>query len=329
MWQNGSLLALSLQGAADSRRFDQYSIEGLSSVVEAMVYGGRLGAKPAVFVLNSHEFFVPPSEVFCKTAWDAGYQVVFIRRPGIVGSTPLPEVLTQVSTVRSGAAVAAEAAILSKFIAQHAKDGAVILSMGGSNPVAYRLTHFCKQIGLFVFANPTFNQNVWGSFSPDWFRRILEQVIASKSGVHVSSLGIKHFLKRDPLSFYRQVLAQSAGDLEYIQENESDFVEAGKLAQMATTAQLHYELSINFQLDPLLKPGVFTGRPVLVLSGAEATSSWIEGLSQECRRLSVPFEYLPSGFIFAPYHDPDLFFELVERSVGDAVNSTGIQNRTG
>lgn len=316
-----------LPWSADSRGFEAYSIDGVSSVIEAMVYGEPLGAKTPIFILNSHEFFGPPSKVFCDTAWDAGYQVILIRRPGIVGSTPLPEVLTQVSTVRSGAAVAAEAAILSKFITQHVKTGAVVLSLGGSNPVAYRLTHFCKQVGLFVFANPTFNQNVWGSFSPDWFRRILEQVIASKSGVHVSSLGIKHFLKRDPLSFYRQILAQSAGDLEYLKVNEKDFIKAGALAQTATTAQLHYELSINFQLDPLLKPGVFNQRPVLVVSGAEANASWVEGLTQECRRLSVPLELFPSGFIFGPYHAPDYFFELVKRSVGYISNNSDAQNK--
>ena len=320
---------MSLQDTHDSRSFEQYPIDGLSSVVEAMVYGDPLGAKPPIFILNSHEFFMPPSEVFCETAWDAGYQVIFIRRPGIVGSTPLPEILTQGSTVRSGAAVAAEAAILSKFVAQHTQSGAVVLSMGGSNPVAYRLIHFCKQVGLFVFANPTFNQNVWGSFSPDWFRRILEQVIASKSGVHVSSLGIKHFLKRDPLSFYRQTLAQSAGDLEYLKENKPDFINAGTLAQKATAVQLYYELSINFQLDPLLKPGVFNGKSVLVVSGSEAAASWVDGLNHECHRLNVPLELLPSGFIFGPYHAPDHFFEMVDRSTRHISNISDARNKAG
>lgn len=306
---------MSRVGATDAREFQLYAIDGLNSVIEAVIYGERLGAKKPIFVLNSHEFFMPPSEAFCAKAWAAGYQVIFIRRPGIVRSTPLPEVLTQINSVRSGAAVAAEAAILSRFIDQYSKEGAIVLSLGGSNPVAYRLSHFCKQVSLFVFANPTFNQNVWRSFSPDWFRRILQQVISSKSGVHVSSHGIKHFLKRDPLSFYRQVLIQSAGDLKYIKENEPDFLEAGQLAQTATAAQLYYELSINFQLDPLLKPDVFNGRPVLVISGTEATASWIDGLTLECHRLNVPLELLASGFIFGPYHEPDRFFELINRSV--------------
>ena len=303
--------------AADARKFQPCAIDGLNSVIEAMIYGAAFGAKKPIFVLNSHEFFMPPSELFCEVAWAAGYQVVFIRRPGIVRSTPLPEVLTQIHAVRSGAAVSAEAAILSRFIDQHAMEGAIVVSLGGSNPVAYRLAHFCKNVSLFVFANPTFNQNVWASFSPDWFRRILQQVIASKSGVHVSSLGIKHFLKRDPLSFYRQVLAQSAGDLQYLKENAPDFVEAGELAQTATAAQLYYELSINFQLDPLLKPSAFNGRPVLVVSGTEAATTWIEGLTHECHRLNVPLELFSSGFIFGAYHAPDRFFETINRTVRD------------
>lgn len=303
---------------SDTRKFQLCSIDGLNSVIETMIYGDPMGAKPPIFILNSHEFFMPPSEAFCSTAWAAGYQVVFIRRPGIVGSTPLPAVLTQESTIRNGAAASAEAAILSKFIDQYSKGGAVVLSVGSSNPVAYRLSHFCKQVALFVFANPTFNQNVWSSFSPDWFRTILQQVIASKSGVHVSSRGIKHFLRRDPLSFYSQILSQSAGDLQYLDDNQSDFITAGALAQKATTAQVHYELSINFQLDPLLKPDAFKGRPVLVVSGAEATPSWLEGLTLECRRLNVPMELLSSGFIFGPYHAPGRFFELVNRSIFDA-----------
>lgn len=311
---------------ADTRRFDRYSIEGLSSTLEAMVYGEHLGAKSPIFVLNSHEFFMPPSEAFCNIAWEAGYQVIFVRRPGIVGSTPLPAVLTRAGSLRSGAAVTAEAAILTKFVNQHASDGAVVLSIGGSNPVAYRLSHFCKSVALFVFANPAFNQNVWGSFSPDWFRRILEQVIASKSGVHVSSLGIKHFLRRDPLAFYRQVLSQSDGDLDYLKDNEQDFIQAGQLAQTATTTQLHYELSINLQLDPLLKPDVFAGRPILVVSGEQAADSWLEGLQQECRRLRTRLELLPKGFIFGPYHDPIRFFEMVNRAVFSCSRDGGLSH---
>ncbi len=306
---------MSREDTTDTRSFDHYPIDGLSSVIEAMVYGEPFGARPPLFILNSHEFFMPPSEAFCETAWAAGYQTVFIRRPGIVGSTPLPDVLTQVSAVRSGAAATAEAAMLGRFISQYTRPGAVVLSLGGSNPVAYRLSHFCRDVALFVFANPTFNQNVWGSFSPDWFRRILEQVISSKSGVHVSSLGIKHFLRRDPVAFFRQILTQSPGDLAYLDAHQPDFIAAGALAQTATTAQLHYELSINFQLDPLLKPDVFQGRPVLVVSGEEGTTSWVDGLTLECRRLNVPLALLPSGFIFGPYHQPERFFDLIARSV--------------
>lgn len=320
---------MSRNSASDTRRFEYYSVEGLSIVIEAMVYGGALGAKPPIFILNSHEFFMPPSQAFCEIAWDAGYQVMFIRRPGIVGSTPLPDVLTDVNLVRSGAAVAAEAAILNRFIEQHAMQGAVVLSFGGSNPVAYRLSHLCKQITLFVFANPCFNQNVWESFSPEWFRTILEQVIASKSGVHVSSLGIKHILRRNPLSFYRQVLAQSAGDLAYLADNPSDFIKAGEVAQTAPAAQLYYELSINFQLDPLLKPGAFEGRPILVVSGAEANTNWLGGLEQESRRLKVPVELLDSGFIFAPYQCPDRFFEMLNRSVSEVSNGVRLGNAAG
>jgi len=278
-----------------------------------MIYRGALGRKTSLFILNSHEFFMPPSVAFCEAAWRAGYQVIFIRRPGIVGSTPLPRVLTEFRHVRSGAAVAAEAAMLAQFIDQCATDDAVVLAMGGSSPVAYRLSHFCKRVTLFVFANPTFNQNVWSSFSPDWFRGLLKQVIASKSGVNISSLGIKHFLRRDALSFYRQILAQSAGDLDYVSENETDFIEAGVLAQSAPTAQLYYELSINLQLDPLLRPGVFKGRNVLAVSGAEANPNWREGIAQECSRLKVPLEFLPSGFIFGPYHEPEVFFDIIRR----------------
>ncbi|MEM7329881.1 MAG: hypothetical protein AAF437_14145 [Pseudomonadota bacterium] len=305
------------------REFRLFTIAGTGCQIDAMVFGGDLGAKPALFILNSHEFAMPPSERFCQQAWQAGYQVVFVRRAGYARSTPLPGALLTTSAVESWAAVTAEAAMLCRFLDAHANPGAVVLSIGGSNPVAYRLCHFCKTVSSFVFLNPPFNQEVWESFSPEWFRGVLQQIVASKSGVRISSLGIKHLLRSAPISFYRQVLSQSPGDIHYVNENKQDFIDAGVLAQTAPPEQLFYELFINLRPDPLLKDTIFKGKNVLVVSGQEATESWRSSLESECRRLALPLTYLPSGFIFAPFQSPEIMFQTLNnhlQSPQDAVS---------
>lgn len=294
-----------------SRAFERLPIGGTNLSIEVMIYGAPLGAKPPLFILNSHEFAMPPSEAFCELAWEAGYQTLFLRRTGCAQALSLPRQILQTETVRNGAATVTEAATLARFIDEYAEPGAVVVSLGGSNPVAYRLYHFCPTISLFVFVNPVFNQSVWASFSPVWFRRILEQTLTSRPALHMSSAGLKHLMGRDPYAFYHQVLEQSAGDIDYLDTNRADFMAAGELAKSASPEQLFYVLNSNFRDDPLLTDGAFEYTHTLAVTGSEAPDPWRAGMRSECARLGVPLTFLPSGFIFAPYQSPDAFFDTL------------------
>lgn len=210
----------------DAFRIEQLSLEGSSIALEVAIYGDDLGRKPALFILNSHEYPMPPEPEFARRAMTAGWQVIFIRRPGYGGSPSLPVPLFTKQNIKNRAAVTSEAALLARFISQYASKGSVLLSLSSSNPVSFRISQFCDAVSLFVFANPVFNQPIWDSFSPTWFRIVLEQIVSSPSGVRMSHLGIKHFLRRNTIKSFRQVLSQSPGGIQYITRNESSVLTA-------------------------------------------------------------------------------------------------------
>lgn len=307
------------------RALERVIIAGTSLSMDMMIYGQPLGTKPPLFILNSHEFSMPPSEAFCETAWAAGYQTIFMCRSGCDLALALPKQILGAETVRNGAATVTEAAMLARFIDDYSMPGAVVLSLGGSNPVAYRLCHFCQDVDLFVMVNPVFNQAVWDSFSPAWFRSILKQTLSSRSALRMSSVGIKQFMGRDPVAFYHQILSQSAGDIAYLHANRDDFAAAAKRAQSACSDQFFYELYSNILDDTLLTDGAFNGTHVMAMTGLEAPELWRTGMQQECARLNVPMTLLPSGFIFSPYQSSDAFFEAVKKRLTGAADRNAVQ----
>lgn len=296
---------------AAPRTFQDLRITGTNISFETMIFNEEIGRKPALFILGSHEFVMPPSEAFCEELWRAGYQTVFVRRSGYGRSIPLPAPLLEDHSISSTATVTAEAALLSRFFGQYGQKGSALLSLGSSNPVAYRLCFMCQSISRFVFATPVFNQTVWDSFSPIWFRKMLQQTLSSQTGVQISSLGVKHQMRTHPLRFYRQILSRSAGDLHYIEQNEPDFTEAAKLAQHIDPKLLHYDIAASVDHDRLLMDGCFKGRPVIALSGVESKQSWREGLTNECERLGVPLKLAPSGDIFSAYVSPSTLIDCL------------------
>lgn len=280
--------------------------------LRVLVHRQTITDKRPLVIINSIDYPIPPSHRFRENMWQAGYQVIFVERPGFGSSRPLPNILLEDPQVKSGATVAAEAAILVMLLKQLELTQIVLLGMGSANPVCYRLAKLSADIELSIFSNAMFNQNIWGVFRPNWFQGMLRQTVVSTAGLKFASYGVKHQLKKAPLKFYRDVLQKSPGDLRYLEDNKEDFVLAGQMIRNIDTATLNYDLKMSLGHDERLRDHFFDGLNAVVLSGLETTDLWKSQLALEAKRLSLPLVYAPSGDLYAPYASPDTLLTTID-----------------
>ena len=278
---------------------------------EVMIYRQTMTARRPLIVLHSIEFPVPPSAGFCEFMWQNGLQVIFVRRAGYGRSSPLPEALIKEEPIKTGATAIAEAAMLRALITQLSLSDAVVLAIGSSNPVAYRLVQIAPEIEHTVFVNPIFNQEVWSVFSPAWFRTMLKQITTSKSGLHFTMQGMKLLIRRDPISFYKHILQKNPGDLDYVESNKADYYEAGEHALNTDPALLYYDTVMCLSHDPLLKDGFFKGIDASILIGQNTLDVWRTEMEREARRLDLPVVSAPRGDIFCAYVSPETIVEMI------------------
>lgn len=276
-----------------------------------MIYGETLSERTPLLILHSIEFPVPPSAEFCEMMWANDLQVVFIRRAGYGESSALPSPLMEDALLKNGATAIAEATMLRKLISDLDLSGAKLLAVGSANPVAYRLVQIASEIERAVFVNPIFNQTIWDVFSPVWFRNMLKQIISSKSGLSVTIQGMKVLLRRNPIAYYKHIFQKNLGDLEYVDNNRDDYIEAGRLALEISAQHLYYETHMCLAHDPLLKDQYFNGIDAAILIGAQTTDLWRAEMEGEAKRLSLPVFYAPHGDIFCAYASPDTLLQAL------------------
>jgi|GEM_PF-705825 len=281
--------------------------------LRVLIHRETIVNKRPLVIVNSVDYPIAPSHHFREKMWQAGYQVIFVERPGFGSSKPLPRVLLEDAQIKSGATVAAEAAVLLMLLKQLELRQIVLLGMGSANPVCYRLARLSNDIELSIFSNAMFNQNIWGVFRPNWFQGMLRQTVVSTAGLKFASYGVKHQLKKAPLKFYRDVLQKSPGDLRYLEDNKEDFVLAGQMIRNIDTATLNYDLKMSLGHDERLRDGFFDGLNAVVFSGLETTDLWQSQLASEAERLSLPLVYAPSGDLYAPYASPDILLSTIDK----------------
>lgn len=297
----------------DSRQILTVGIETTSITLDVMVSGPLSDALKPLVILNSLEFPIPPSEHFCEYFRQSGFQVIFIRRPGFGGSQPLPGPLLEPNNIRNGAAAACEAAVIIALLKTMGLKQIVLMGLGSANPVCYRLSLLCQDIVFSVFANPTFNQEIFDVFRPHWLQAMLRQVVVSKSGVKIATRGFKSALNTNPIWFYRQFVQKSEGDKKYVADNASDFVTSGRVLQTLDSQTLLYDLHMSLSNDPVLSNQFFQGMNAVVLSGEETTASWKARLDEEAVRLSLPVFYAPKGDMFVPYASQESLLDIILR----------------
>ena len=295
------------------RRFQLIQIGEFGSTFEVMIYGDQLRDMQHLLILHSIEFPVPPSPAFCDLMWQAGIQVVFVRRAGFGQSTPLPKALIQNTPVTTGATAMAEAVMLRKLIATLHLSEIVVLAMGSSNPVVYRLVRISPEISYTVFANPMFNQEIWQVFTPVWFRTMLQQIVTSKSGLQVAYQGIKLLIRKDPIALYSHIYAKNTYDLSYVRENEEDYLAAGDFTTSINPGQLYYDAMMCLSHDPMLKDGVLAEIHGTVLIGADSALHRRTEMAREAARVGLPIIQAEKGDLFCAYKSPQTLISLIER----------------
>ena len=291
--------------------------------LRVMIYRGYVSDLPSLVILNSIEFPMPPSVEFCERMWAAGLQVIFIERPGFGSSESLPRALFADYLVSQGATASTEAALLRMVFRQLKLKKVVLLGMGSANPVCYRLAMLDDRVALAVYSNVVFNKDIFDVFRPKWLQEMFRQMVHSKAGVQIASLGIKFRMRRRPVEFFRLLMHQSDGDVAYLDANPADFIRAGQLFQSVQIPTIKYDMSMSLKPDPLLRDACFEGQNAVALSGLETPDHWKVQLDSEAARLSIPVAYAPHGDFLAPYASPDFFTALIRNNVDlDAAQSS-------
>lgn len=311
--QNSAAPTAALNSRSNYRAFKLVELEPTSITFEVMFYRGGIHELRPLVILNSVEYPVPPSEQFCAHLWAAGYQVIYVRRPGFGRTTCLPDALLHPDQIKNSAAVATEAALLSKLIDKLSIKNVTLMARGSANPVAYRLCILSPAIGLSVFVNPAFNQDVYEKFDPDWIKSMLGQLVSTRGGLSISIRGLKAVLKTRPHWLYRQVADNSQGDLRYIDENQSDITQSALALQSMSPSTVFYEFSNSLNDDPLLRDGLFEEMNTVAVSAHETRPDWLSGLGREADRLAVPLELAELGNYFVPYATPTFLINILQK----------------
>lgn len=290
---------------------------------DVMIYGGELTDRQPLLILHSIEFPMPPSEDVCQMCWDAGLQVVFVRRPGYGSSSPMPAVMMTEATIASGATAMAEAAIILALIKKLDLKNIVLLAVGSSNPICYRLVHMISELEKVVFMNPAFNQDILPVFQPAWFRESLKQLVASKGGLHFAEMGLKLMMRNDPIEFYQSILKKSPGDMAYVNANVGDYEQAASLALQVPRGRLYYDAAMCLKPAPLLKDRYFLGLNAAILIGPETTDHWRTEMTKEAGRLDLPLYRTRTGDVFCAYASADDLIALIHDEMRAGLTRVG------
>ena len=284
---------------------------GTSLELEVMIHRQKLANRTPLLIICSIDFPVPPSIAFCEMMWQAGYQVVFCRRPGFGHLPGLPEALLAKPQVKNQSAIASESALFSLLINTLELENFVLLGLGTSNSICYRLLQLHPEVKFCIFANPLFHPAIWNVIKPAWLKQMIRQTLMSRSGLKIAVSGLKAVLGRDPIWFYRQFAQKSPGDQDYVKQNEADFRTAGLLLQNISAKTFYYDLQNALVEDTRWDPEITRTLNAVILSGEETTEKWKASIISEANRLGLAITFAKAGDLFVPYVSPDVLLEVL------------------
>lgn len=296
----------------DQRPLRRVALRGTQIELEVFIHREDLDGLAPMLIVNSIEFPMPPSLEFCEQMRGAGYQTIFVRRPGF-GKTPaLPTILLSPKQVEARAPVATEAALLNLLIETLELKQVTLLGMGTSNPICLRLAQLSPEVSFTVFANPLFNPAIWDVIRPSWLRRMIRQTLQTRSGLTIALRGLKAILRRDPLWFYTQFAQKSEGDRAYIAANKTDFKTASLFLQRIEALTFFYDLQTALIEETNWERAAIQPLNAVIFSGVETTTKWKSAIVKEADRLRLPIRFADSGDLFVPYASPDQLLDAIK-----------------
>lgn len=293
------------------RQMNRVCVGNSAIAMEVMVFPCEGKQLRPLVIIGSTDYRMPPSLGFCQKMRNQGLQVIYVRRPGFGDTPPLPKVLLTKVNVLNGSAVVTEAAMIHKLLKQMEIRDFVLLGMGSANPLCYRLAMMNADISLSIFSNCVFNQDILNVFQPNWLQHMLRQALKTKSGLRVAELGLKLQLRRNPIAYLKQFLRKSQGDLDYLAQNEGDFLASSAIQAKSDSETFFYDISMSLLPDRFLKDHLFELTNAVALTGEETTDHWKLGMESECKRLGLDVVYAPSGDVFVPYMSPDTLLDVI------------------
>ena len=298
--------------SVDNRGMQRVRLGDTSLELEVMIHRTDLADRVPLLIINSIDFPMPPSHEFCEKMWAAGYQVIFVRRPGFGNTRALPTILMGKTEVKNHAPIAMEAVLIKLLIETLQLKNIRLLGLGTSNSVCLRLAQISNTIDQTVFSNPLFHPAIWDVIRPPWLKRMIRQTVISRSGLKIAVQGLRAVLRRDPIWFYRQFAQKSAGDLAYVDANETDFRDAGLFLQEMSPDLYYYELKSALVEDTSWNPQTCGTINAIILSVVETTTDWKTSITTEADRLGLPIVFAGAGDLFVPYASPDVLLEILE-----------------
>ena len=296
----------------DARGLKRVRLDNSSIELEVMIHGGERSDLPPLLIINSIEFPMPPSPAFCDTMQEAGYQVIFVRRPGFGYTRTLPLALLNKQEIKRHAPIVTEAALIKRLIDTMGLKTIRLLGLGTSNSICRRLLQMSDEIDVCVFSNPLFNPEIWDVIRPQWLKRMIRQTVLSRSGLKIAVRGLRAVLRRDAIWFYHQFSQKSAGDIAYVNANEADFRSAGKFLQELDPNVYYSELRSALIEDTKWPPDIVGNANAVILSGRETTTPWKASITAEAERLGLPITFADAGDLFVAYASPKTLIELFE-----------------
>jgi hypothetical protein len=217
-----------------------------------------------------------------------------------------------VREVQNGAAAITEAALLQRLFETLGLKQVILLGLGTGNSICVRLSKLSASVQFAIFSNPLFHQEVWNIVRPTWMQSMVRQMLVSKGGLRLTVRGLKSVLRRNPSWFYRQFAQKSAGDLDYVAENMTDFEAAALLMQNISPETVYYDLQMALVIDTNVDKSFFRDIAGIILCGTETTDDWKRQIEAQSQRLDFPIVFAPSGDLFVPYKSPELVLDILK-----------------
>ncbi len=256
---------------------------------------GKDGLRPLVW-LHSIEYPMSPPWGVCVDAAEKGFSIVSVRRPGF-GETS------------AAATTAEETELLDAFLAEAGFENAILLAEGTARPAALALARASQRIRFTVLARPAYASEGFGDLEP-WFRDLILQTLQTRPGASPSLAALNQLARKSGHSWLYENFTKLESDAAFVQGHARDLAEAWDCFRLIKADTFRRDMKA-LEPDPSLTPGCLADLPALAVIGHETPEVWKKGFEVKSAELGIRTAFLPSGSVFALYHNPEALLDLI------------------